>query len=157
MPYSQLSPYWRIFMRNLKVTAFHYSRNTISFFDLNFVIAWHQAMPSIWGCYEKSPLLILTMFSVNVFFFFSFVTITYKSILNPKGYLDSQMCHLCPRKKVFHVFIISVLGDACFLKASWDNVLLLPLLPAFPCQHGPPFLGTAFLLSSSTFLKPQAA
>ena len=41
MPYSQLSPYWRIFMRNLKVTAFHYYRNTISFFDLNFGIAWH--------------------------------------------------------------------------------------------------------------------
>lgn len=126
-------------MRILKVTPSPYSRNTISFFDLNFGIAWHQAMPSIWGCYENSSLLILTMFSVNAFFFFPLsLSLLPRRVSSIPKAVWTPRCQSCPHRTVFHVFTISVSGEACFLKASQDNVLQLPLLPAFPLQDSHP-------------------
>lgn len=126
------------------------SRIFYLFPGLNLRIAWHLAMPLIWGFCKE---IFLPMLKMALAIFFFFAAITCKSLSNCL-WIPGVSC--MPTWKVLSCFHLSLrwylfpeelMGVMPIATATLSTPTPPSTLPSFP--------GAAFLLVSPTFPKPQ--
>lgn len=143
---------WRYSWEFSKLLHLLNSRIFYLFPGINLRIAWHLALPLIWGFCKEIFLLMLTM-SLAIFFFLA--TITCKSLSNclwiPRCVMHVYMESSFMRWKFFHLSFRWYL----FPEDLMGVMLIATAALSPPSSILPSFPGAAFLLASPTFPKPQ--